>query len=130
MSYDTKKNTITVNDVTYDVEREDDRGSPEQTLTLRVYDMESDEFIDPFPGLSATLGMEMHIEEHDNPRQWCNVGKIAVSYRGYDLGDEDISKIDFEVECTHCDGHGQLATTWMTVSVPLRRHGYGHSQPC
>jgi hypothetical protein len=106
MSYDTKKDTITVNDETYEVEREDDRGSPEQTLTLRVYDMETDEFIDPFPGLSATLGSEQFIESHDSPREWSNVGRMAVSYRGYDLGDEDISKIDFDVTCDKCGGDG------------------------
>src|SRR3954469_11658770 len=107
MPYDVKKDTITVNDVTYDVKREPDRGSPEETLTLRVYDMETDEFIDPFPGLSATLGMEECVEEWMSPRDWSNVGTMAVSYRGYSLGDEDISQIDFEIKCDKCDGSGE-----------------------
>jgi hypothetical protein len=107
MSYDAKNDKITVNDVTYDVHRQPDRGSPEETLTLRDFDVESDEFFDPFPGLSATLGMEESIESHDSPRQWSNVGRMAVSYRGYDLGDEDISKIDFDVTCNRCEGQGE-----------------------
>ena len=111
MSYDTKQDTITVNNdgvsVTYDVEREPDRGHPEETLTLRVFDVETDEFIDPFPGLSGTLGMEEFDQEAHNPRDWSNVGTMAVSYSGYNLGDEDIEKIDFEVKCPHCDGENE-----------------------
>src|SRR4051794_33404323 len=109
MSYDMDKNTITINDVTYQVNREADRGSPEGTLTLRDYDVEADEFIDPFPGLSATLGYEQFIEEHDSPREWSNVGTMAVKYNGYDLGDEDISEINFEAECSQCDGEGIMS---------------------
>jgi len=98
MSYDTKKDTITVNDVTYDIEREDDRGHPEQTLTVTTFNVETDEYEDAFPGLSATLGYEEYDQHFHNPRDWAgNVGTMAVSYRGYELGDEDISKIDFEV---------------------------------
>src|SRR4051812_23680008 len=105
MPVDIKKDTITVNDVTYDVKREPDRASPEETLTLRDYDVETDEFINPFPGLQATLGYEED-QEIFSSRDWSNVGTMAVSYRGYSLGDEDISKIDFEVECPVCEGDG------------------------
>ena len=106
MSYDVKKNTITVNDVTYRVSREPDRGHPEETLTLLDFDVEQDEFVDAFPGLSATLGMEEYIEDYMSPRDWSNVGTMAVSYSGYNLGDEDIKDIDFEVECPLCGGEG------------------------
>ena len=96
MSYDTKKDTITVNDVTYDVKREPDRGGGgEETLRVFDFDVEADEFVDAFPGLSATLGYEED-GSFANPREWSNVGVMAVSYRGYNLGDEDISKIDFD----------------------------------
>jgi hypothetical protein len=109
MSYDIKQDTITVNSIKYDVEREPDRASPEETLTIRDFSVEEDDYIYPFPGLTASLGYEQYIESHMSPREWSNVGTMAVSYRGYDLGDENISEEDFEVECTHCNGHGQLA---------------------
>lgn len=105
MPVDIKKDTITVNDVTYDVKREPDRASPEETLTLRVYDLETDEFINPFPGLEGTLGYEED-QEIFSPRDWSNVGTMAVSYRGYKLGDEDISEENFE--CSDCNGYGEL----------------------
>ena len=108
MSYDIKKDTITVEDVTYDVVREPDRASPEETLTLRTFDMEQDEFVPAFEGLSATLGYEEYIEEWMSPRDASNVGTMSVHYRGYTLGDEDIGLIDFEVECPKCEGHGEL----------------------
>ena len=104
-SYDTSKDTITVNGVEYDVHREPDRGHPEETLTLRDFDVDKDEFIDPFPGLEGTLGYEEYTEGM-SPRDWSNVGTISVSYRGYDLGDEDISQIDFQRDCERCDGDG------------------------
>ena len=111
--YDIKKDTITVNDVEYRVNREPDRGSPEETLTLEIYDMEQDEFVDAFPGLSATLGYEEYIEEWMSPRDAANIGTISVSYPRYNLGDEDISKIDFEISCPNCDGTGNdPSDTW------------------
>ena len=125
MSYDVKKNTITVNDVTYRVSREPDRGHPEETLTLLDFDVEQDEFVDAFPGLSATLGMEEYIEDYMSPRDWSNVGTMAVSYSGYNLGDEDIKDIDFEVECPHCKGAG-YADSWGRLQLrrPMQR---GHA---
>ena len=112
MSYDTKKDTITVNDVTYDVEREPDRGSPEETLTLRDFSVERDEFFNPFPGLEATLGMEEYIEDFHNPRDWCNVGLMACSHPNYNLGDKEVDAkdlLDNEVECDRCNGMGERA---------------------
>lgn len=97
MNIDTKKNTITIDDVTYHVEREDDRGGHyNTTLSLTVFDMEQDEFVPVFEGLEGTIGYD---DEPSSPREWSNVGTMAVSYDGYNLGDDDISKIDFEVEC-------------------------------
>lgn len=107
MTYDTSKDTITVNDITYDVEREQDRGgSGEETLTIRDYDVETDEFVNPFPGLEATLGY-MDDGYGMSPRDWSNVGTMSVVYHGYDLGDENIQEIDFKVECNFCDGTGE-----------------------
>ena len=131
MSYDTKKDTITVNDVTYDVVREDDRGHPETTLTLRDFDVEKDDWVYPFPGLSATLGYD-EFAEHDSPRDWSNVGTMAVSYRGYNLGDEDISKIDFEIECPHCKGSGENPNGDWVVGIvfPTERLAIGSQEEC
>jgi hypothetical protein len=106
--YDIKNNTITVGEITYHVNREPDRGSPEETLTVTVYSMDSDEFEPAFPGLVATLGMEEVIEDYMSPRDWSNVGTMAVSYRGYRLGDEDISDTNFEIECDACEGSGTI----------------------
>ena len=76
--------TITVNDVTYDVERE---------ATDLGYNLTFEEF----PGLEGYVGMEEYDQgATDNPREWSNVGTMAVSYGRYNLGDEDISKIDFD----------------------------------
>lgn len=94
MSINTSMDTITVNDVTYDVERE----------SISLGDKLT---IEQFPGLEGTLGMEEIIEEFHNPRDWSNVGTMAVSYDRYNLGDEDISKINFEVDCDKCDGTGE-----------------------
>ena len=86
---------ITVNDITYEIEREHDPNTGDEKLT-----------IEQFPGLEATLGYDT-FAEYQNPREWSNVGTMAVAYRGYSLGDEEIDKIDFEVECKHCEGTGE-----------------------
>ena len=83
MSIDTSRDTITVNDVTYDVERE----STDLGYNLTI---------EEFPGLEGYVGMEEHDMDLHNPREWSNVGTMAVSYGRYNLGDEDISKIDFD----------------------------------
>jgi hypothetical protein len=106
MSYSTSRDTITVNDVEYDVERTM-RGDYEAlTLTLDGEEV--------FEGLEGRIGMD-DFYEHHNPREWSNVGTMAVSYNRYDLGDEDISKIDFEITCPTCEGSGitdkEIATT-------------------
>ena len=90
-------NTITVNDVTYDIERSYDSSTGDTILT-----------IEQFPGLEGTLGYDDSGAEFNNPREWANVGTMAVSYPNYNLGDEDISQIDFEVQCPECDGSGEI----------------------
>jgi hypothetical protein len=94
MSYDTGRDTITVNDITYDVERE-------------ATDLGYNLTIEEFPGLEGYVGMEEHDMDMHNPREWSNVGTMAVSYGRYKLGDEDISKIDFDATCDKCDGEGE-----------------------
>jgi len=108
MSYDTNKDTITVNDVTYDVEMSLDHGDGSTTLTLRDFDVQEDEFVNPFPGLEASIGYEQFDHDQFNPRDWTNLGTMSVSYNRYKLGDEDISKIDFEITCPDCDGNGSI----------------------
>ena len=115
MSYDTKRSTITVDGVTYDVEEHStDRG---QRYTLQF------EGEDMFEGLEGLCENEEYIEDHDNPRDMSNVGTMSISYRGYNLGgsdDEDISREDFQVECDKCKGMGEVTseTSLGDITVP------------
>jgi hypothetical protein len=93
MSINTSMDTITVNDVVYDVEREERGGKIVFT-------------IEEFPGLEGEVGYD-DCCDHDSPRDWSNVGTMAVSYPRYNLGDEDIAMIDFEIECPDCEGTGE-----------------------
>lgn len=99
--YDTKDDTVTASDgITYHFERANDGN--DEVLTCEA-----------FPGLEAKLGYEEYIEEWMSPRDACNVGTMSVSYNRYNLGDEDISKIDFEIDCPNCDGTGNDPSgTW------------------
>jgi hypothetical protein len=130
MSYDTKQDTITVNDVVYHVEREPDRGSPEETLTIKEFSVEQDDWVFPFEGLKATLGMEEYIETFMSPRDWTNVGTMAVSYSGYNLGDEDISKMDFEIECPICEGTGESDNWVVGITESCTRMAVGSEEEC
>lgn len=90
---DTRNDTITLDGVTYDVEREHDRAG--RTLLT----------IEDFPGIEGRIGYD---DDHavNNPREWSNVGTMSLHYRGYDLGDEDIHEVDFTIECPACGGKG------------------------
>jgi hypothetical protein len=103
MSIDIKRDEITVNGITYDVSEESvsDYGT---THYIIEHDGEN-----VFPGLSGHLGHEVDGGAEFNPREHNNLGVLAVHYPRYDLGDEDISKIDFEVECKNCDSNGTVA---------------------
>lgn len=116
MSIDTKNDTIIVNDVVYDVERQTGAGFPiREYLTLAL------EGEPIFEGLRGALGYEED-GEGLSPRDWSNVGTMAVSYPRYNLGDEDISEIDFEVECPRCEGEGEYMQDDDEVAVaPDRR---------
>lgn len=90
---------VTVAGVTYNIERDQHDGYPTYcTLTVKE-----------FPGLEGRLGYEEDAE-FANPRDWSNVGTMAVSYRGYDLGDGDDclpgEHDRFTVTCPLCDGDG------------------------
>jgi hypothetical protein len=85
---------ITVRGVTYEVQHTSDRHG-EDIWTIEA-----------MPGIEARMGFEEDTSFAD-PRDHDNVGTIAVSYRNYILGDEDISRIDFEVECEACGGTGE-----------------------
>ena len=88
--------SITVNNVTYEIER--------QTGPSGVSDIFT---IEEFPGLTAELGMEEYIEEFMSPRDAANIGTMCVSYNRYNLGDEEIKDIEFEIECPKCEGAGE-----------------------
>jgi hypothetical protein len=102
MSINTKFDTITVNGVEYDVKRRTNQRSGDEILTIWL-DGEP-----VFESIEGTLGYETEGGGLFDPRQDCNVGVMSVSYRGYDLGEEDISKVDFQVTCPVCDGSGEL----------------------
>jgi hypothetical protein len=54
MPYNTNMDTITVNDVEYDVQREQDRGgSAAETLTITLFNVDTDEDEAVFDGLEA-----------------------------------------------------------------------------
>jgi hypothetical protein len=109
MSYDVKNNTITVNGVKYDVVREDDRGHPETTLTIRDFDVKTDDWIFPFPGLSGTLGYDED-PGYANPRtdDAASVGIMACYHPRYNLGDGTDPRdfLENEKECDQCEGTG------------------------
>lgn len=73
--------TIEVRGVTYDVERRTNADG-DDVLT-----------VDAFPGIEAYLGLDPE-PEWANPREFDNVGTMAVSYRNYRLGDEDLADVD------------------------------------
>ena len=108
MSFNVEKDEITVNGVVYTVEREEDRGHPETTLTIKDFSVEQDDWVFPFDGLEATLAYEEGDISHANPRDWSNVGTMACYHPSYNLGD-DVDPRDFldnEVECSKCGGSG------------------------
>lgn len=101
MSIDIKRDEITVNGITYDVSEASvsDYGT---THYIIEHDGEN-----VFPGLSGHLGYETDGGEEFNPREHDNLGVMAIHYPRYNLGDEDISRIDFDAECPDCiDGNG------------------------
>lgn len=100
MSYNTSMDTITVNDVEYDVDRNDRDGRTVFTIMLDGEDV--------FEGLEGSIGYDEFAQEHHNPRDWSNVGTMAVSYNRYKLGDEEIKDIEFEIDCPQCDGSGVI----------------------
>lgn len=97
MNYDTKQGTITVNDVTYDVERNDSGDHTILTLAINGEPV--------FEGIEGRIGYD-DMPEHNNPRDWCNVGKMLVNYNGYTLGDGEND--EFEVDCEKCEGNGSI----------------------
>jgi hypothetical protein len=90
--------TITVNDVVYDVETHSTSFGQTYTISLDGEDV--------FEGLEGLCENEEYIEDHDNPRDACNVGTMSLHYRGYNLGgpdDEDIRQVEFQKPCPVCN---------------------------
>ena len=124
MSYDPKKDTITVNDVTYDVDDHPIDYGYQYTLMLDGEDV--------FDGIVGTVETDQYDNGHSNPREWSNVGTMAVSYRGYDLGDEDIERIDFKVECPVCEGSNEHPSgDWVVgIHYSAERLAVGSQEDC
>jgi len=123
MSFNVEKDEITVNGIVYTVEREEDRGHPETTLTIKDFDVNINDWVFPFDGLEATLAYEEGDISHANPRDWSNVGTMACYHPSYNLGD-DVDPRDFldnEVECDLCKGEG---------IITLSEHETEPCKPC
>lgn len=109
MSYNVKDDTITVEGITYDVNREDEGAFGERlTITLDGADV--------FPGLSGKIAGEEYIESRMNPRDDNDgiLGAMLTATRNYDLGggqdDESVNYApDFTVGCERCEGSGYVA---------------------
>jgi len=98
MSFNRNMATITVGEVVYDVETHSTNLGQRYTIQLDGEDV--------FEGLEGLCENEQYIEDHDNPRDACNVGTMSLHYRGYKLGgpdDEDISTIEFQKPCQVCN---------------------------
>ncbi len=103
MSYDTKRDTITVDDVVYDVEQS---SSHHTTYTIEL-DGEP-----VFEGLEGQSGWEEDASDM-SPRDWSNVGVMSCYYRGYDLGDEDIREASFKTNCPVCNDPDADGVNWV-----------------
>jgi hypothetical protein len=101
MSFNTNMATIEVDGITYDVESKSDSDG-DQVLTIER-DGEP-----VFEGLEGHLGYEREAYDVMSPREWSNVGIICCHYDRYDLGDEDIKQVDFQVGCDVCDESGYV----------------------
>lgn len=100
MSFNSKMGTITVNDITYDVEEQ------QNAHGTTIYTLERDS--EPvFEGIKGRLGYEQEDASMFSPRDWSNVGTMAIHYSGYKLGDKDAGDIDFDVTCPDCEGTGE-----------------------
>jgi hypothetical protein len=107
MDIDIEHDTITLDGVTYDIDRENIENGEKLTVML------DDEPV--FPGLEATMTNETYIEEFHNPRSDCDgiLGVMLTWHDRYTLGggkwDEQArGGPDFEVECPVCEGSGEL----------------------
>jgi len=99
---DRTNDTIVVNDITYNVEREHCRDGMSIEFT-----------IEQFPGLVGKVANEEYIESWMSPRDSVDglLGVMATSYRGYSFGDESHDLVDydggFEIPCADCNGTGE-----------------------
>jgi hypothetical protein len=107
MSYDVKRDTITIGETVYDVDREDTSRGERLTVSLdgeRVFD-----------GLSAVIENEEYIEEFMNPRADVDglLGAMLTWHPHYELGGGKYDKNlrdgpDFMATCPACEGSGEL----------------------
>lgn len=90
--------TTKIKGVTYEVESENGIDGSDVLLFTKNGE-------DAFPSLRGIVGYD-NDGICDSPREWCNVGRMEVSYRGYDLGDGEPG--EFRVECEDCLGYGSV----------------------
>lgn len=59
-------------------------------------------------GLTVEIVPEEYVDESYDPRECDQLGHMAVCYRGYELGDEQLPEGGFDsIECPACEGFGQ-----------------------
>ena len=106
MSYNTKADTVTVGETTYDIERASTDYGERLTVELDGEPV--------FDGLSGRIENERYIEDWMNPRADCDgiLGVMLTWHPGYELGggkhDERVREPDFDVQCPVCEGTGEL----------------------
>ena len=113
--YNTSMDTITVNDVEYDVDRSDRDGRTTFTIMLDGEDV--------FEGLEGSIGYDEFAQEHHNPREWSNVGRMRPSIRRYYEGSVGVYELADGREAHVTWLHNGQTTVDVVVWIP------GESQP-
>lgn len=97
MTYDTNRDTVTVDGATFDVQRTENVNDMTPLLLT----------VEEFPEVTVEVFVEMEPGFGD-PRDDSNVGTMLCAHRNYDLGHEQIGRhgLNTEGECPDCDGTG------------------------
>lgn len=110
--------TLTVNGVEYEV---DETQTNEGTSIFKI---------EQFEGLEARVGYEQDDASAFNPREWDNVGTMSVHYDRYNLGDEDIADINWDVTCPKCEGNGESDHWIVGIHATAERLVIGSEEEC
>lgn len=97
MTYDTNRDTVTVDGATFDVQRTENVNDMTPLLLT----------VEEFPEVAVEVFVEMEPGFGD-PLDASNVGIMLCAHRNYDLGHEQIGRhgLNTEGECPDCDGTG------------------------